>query len=282
MLDDVKKSVLADFRNRKIVSSIMPPEMPEVSLPENERIWRDEHSQRFYCRKVSLLLSGKAFRSLNGKVYIQLPNTLVLINYGELHDCGAPESVPDHYSMDMVIRPSSICCGGYEYVKGEKITDFNYIFNDIAAIKQINDDWYSTVSGDIEPAIGLFCINNHLNLVFESILHDLKQIFRRAHGWTPQIQAIEKARTYIDANCGRHCDIGFLAQMSGFSSMHFQRLFRKHIKMTVKQYINVLRSRRYDEMRLDCPQKVIAEELGFSSAAALCNWLRKGYLGFNN
>ncbi len=281
MWDDEKKSVLTDFRSRKIISSIAPPDVPEIFDPE-EIAWRDTHVQRFFCRNVVLMLDGSTSLSLNGKVYRAAPNTMMLVNYGELHDSGIPSYSPDHHHLSLMIRPSSICCGGYEFIDGVKTTKFNYVFKDIGVIKQINYYWDNTFSGNIDPQTGLFCILNHINRVFEVILRDSDQLIQHIRGWTPQVQAIEKVRKYIDSNCGKNCNIDFLARMCGFSQMHFQRLFRKHMNMTLKQYINMLRSRRYDEMRLEHPLKEIADELGFSSASALCNWLKTGYLGFNN
>jgi AraC-like DNA-binding protein len=280
MWNNEKKAIIADYCNRKIVSSLMTPDLPETELAA-EAEWRERNQQRHYRREAMFTLSGETGISLNGKTYLAVPGTLLLVNSREQHDRQYSPQTKQSSHIWMMIRPDFINCQGDEIKNGKFNVDFQYIYRNADTIKRLNFYWDAAESQKISPQIALFCIVTLLNLVFVDLLQESEKLNMRVMGITPQAQAIDKVKSYLDSTCGRHCNIDSLSKMAGYSSMHFQRLFRQFVKMSVGQYINLLRSRRYEEMKINCSQKIIAEELGFASSSALCNWLQHSYQDYS-
>ena len=63
--------------------------------------------------------------------------------------------------------------------------------------------------------------------------------------------------------------------MAGCSRSNFIRLFRKNANCSVLEYINRARIERCKSMSPNTPLKMIAQELGFSSASAFIHWRKQ-------
>ncbi len=274
MLDIEKRSLMLDYRRRKVISSLAPPDLPEIAA-ENESVWRSGHVQCHYRREIMLQLTGRTNVSLNGKVYAAEPGTLLLVNNRESHDGRYFPCSADCSHLWMMLRPDFIHCQGDELTGGIFNVDFRYISRNRTVISELNRWWNAPGTGRLAPEAALLGVLAQIDLLILEIMGESSP-FGQLDLSIPAM-AVEKAKSFLDQNCGKNSSIAFLARMSGYSTGHFQRLFLHHAGMTVGEYIDRIRCRRYDEMHGFNQMKVIAEELGFSSVSALDNWRRRMY-----
>lgn len=90
-------------------------------------------------------------------------------------------------------------------------------------------------------------------------------------------QRVRKALHYMEANVTRPLSIEDIAQESGLSAHHFQRLFKKSMGMPVARYQVVLRMEEAKQQlsRSDSGVADIALNLGFASQAHFSRLFKK-------
>lgn len=94
-------------------------------------------------------------------------------------------------------------------------------------------------------------------------------------------QRVRKALHYMEANVARAISIDEIAQESGLSTYHFQRIFKKAMGMPVARYLLVLRMEEAKQQlsRSDTGVAEIAQNLGFASQAHFSRLFKK-FIGF--
>lgn len=271
MLTEENRKLLVDWQRRKIISSLNETEAKEQEFPE-ENEWRDTHLQSHFRREVMILLSGSHSLGFRDKTYLAEPGTMLLVNSRERHDNQYFPGNGKSAHLWLIIRGNVINCQGDEFENGRLRIKFRYLYTEGERIAELNRIWDAAARGRIPPEHALFAIHSLLNLVIFGMLNADKL---RLRALDPREDAVEKAKSYLEDTCGRGCSIPFLASLTGFSPMHFQRLFRKNTGRSVGCFIRELRLKRCEELAGICTQKEIAEELGFSSVSSFCNWKRK-------
>ena len=285
MLNEEIKSVLVNHQQRKIISTLQDCAYLEENF-SHESDWRQNHQQQHFRKEIMLQLTGSHSVSLNGKTYRSSPNTLLMINSRETHDERYYPENEDSSHLWFFIGRERITCQCDEVKNGKFHILFQYLYENreknkipdeySGKIKKLNRIWDSASGGTTAPDTVLFGISVILNEILWNILEEETHLF--VQGNNSRESAIEKAKNYIDNTCGRGCNLAFLAELAGYSVMHFQRLFKKYTGMNVSTYISRKRLLRYEEMRRYFPLKAIAEELGFSSASALSHFLKKAFI----
>lgn len=272
MVSEEIKSVLVDYQQRKMISSLLDLFSEEESFPEEE-VWRKSHSQQHYQKEAMLILSGSHSVALNGRTYRGSANTLLLVNSREVHDSRYYPGIDDASHLWLIIKRDCVICQCDE-VRNKKFNIlFHHLYEDKEKIRMLHRIWEAAYAGVMEPQAAFFGISVIINGIFWDILSVSAPLLPQ--GTNTREAAIEKARHYIDSTWGKGCTLPFLAELTGYSTVHFQRLFEKYTGRNVREYIRLQRMLRYEEMRNYYPLKAIAEELGFSSASALCHFLEK-------
>ncbi len=272
MLNQEFKRLLLDREKRTVISSLAPITLPEEEFP-GEKTWRDQHSQSHLRQEIMIQLSGSHSVQFQGKNYRAQPGTVLILNSRERHDDGYFPGPGKSAHLWLILRPDFINCQCDEFADGKLQISFRHFCRNRERIAEINRVWTAGARGKIAPQTALLALLALLDLVIFDILEAEQNLM--PHNLDPRIEAVEKVKSYLESTVGRNCSLTFLAGLAGYSPMHFQRLFKKYTGMTVGDYINLLRIKRYDELKNICPQKEIAAELGFSSPSAFCNWLRR-------
>ena len=266
------RGVLLD-RRRSLLSSLMPPSLPEIAVPAAEEAWHRSHSHRHYRREIMVNLAGETAISLNGKHYRARPGTVLLIDRREYQDDRYFPGVGDSAHLWIMIHRDFLVCQGDEFRGGKLKIAFRRLRRDAELAESVNRRWDGAAWSGGRAEEAAFGLLARIDLLLLDLLTEPAP--DAVPDLTPPAAAVEKAKQYLDDCCGRQCGIGFLAELTGYSPVHFQRLFRRFTAMTVGEYIDGVRCRRFEELRLSCQQKVIAEELGFASPAAFANWFAR-------
>lgn len=272
MLNAEQTALLIAGERKTVISSLCRVELPEEEFPDEEE-WRSTHTQIHYRREAMYMLSGSHSVRLKEAVYHADAGTVLLLNNREKHDATYFPHPGKSTHLWLIIRSNCINCQCDEYVDGKLKIKFRHFYTNREHIAEINRIWDSGSRGAIPAETALFALLAHLDLVIFDLLKSGDR--QKLHSFDHRIEAVEKVKSYLEVTNGKNCSAAFLAELAGFSVMHLQRLFKKHVGMTIGEYTDKIRLQRCDELKGLCLQKEIAEELGFSSVASFCNWHKK-------
>ncbi len=254
---------------RKIISSLNLAEQTEINEPASRHNFKDRHSHR----EAMLVLENTVTQSLNGRIYEGGPGSLFLFDSNEGHDQGYSSSTPDGAHFWLFLFPNVINCIGDETRGGSQIIDFRAIYRNQELLTLLHATWDDAAAGRLPPEIALPRLHAIFNLIFTEVVKSLTSGSGEPETHSHQHEAISEVRKYLDRTCGRDTDILSLARIAGYSRPHFLRLFRQYAGCRVQEYIDSRRIQRYEQLIAQGrAKKEIADELGFSSAAALAHW----------
>ena len=270
-LEEYRRIILD--RRRDVISSPVPSSRPEIAVSAAEQAWHRSHAHRHHRREIMVDLAGETIFMLGEKHYRVGPGAVLLIDRRECHDNGYFPGSGDAVHLRFFVHRDFIICRGDEFRGGKLEFAFRRLCRDASFTESFNRQWDVAAQSGAHSDSTVFGLMARLDLLLLDLLAESAPDV--ASESTPPQAAVEKAKQYLEDCCGRQCGIDFLAELTGYSAVHFQRLFRRFTGMTVGQYVDGVRCRRFEEMRLSCQHKVIAEELGFGSPAAFSNWVAR-------
>lgn len=243
----------------------------EPEFVEWRKLHREQHAE---CVELVLALSGEAAFGLADKVYHLKPGCCLVLTSRDEHDTG--RSLTEKFIY---------CCihfyPGYVYWELFELIGTDYCS---MSIERLEWALQGGLRDDVEALVELPLDNSQkMTYLFHLLecarLQFLAKLPVQAPAPTPQPHLhyrIFAAMRRIDASRGKVCSADELAKQSGYSKCHFLRLFRKTSKQSFHDYVNRVRKSSYRELcNRGFGQKRIAEELGFSSPAALAHWKKR-------
>ncbi len=264
--------VLISREKRRIISTFYN-ECGRRRISELELKWHLKHSRSHAKREAMLVLSGETCQALAGHCFKGISNDLFLYDHYERHDDGySPSSNGTHLWVfllsEVFVCNLTICRNGsFTFAK-------QFFFKDLEIIKRIEEVW-DEASHAVSPEPFLAELNALFNLIFAygyRIFSDSGRKQKNEHKTILKQEVIKMIKDYLKKNSGRDSDIHSLARLSGYSPQHFQRIFFAATGRRVKEYIDMIRLEKYEQLKGSCSVKVIASELGFSSSAAFAHW----------
>lgn len=261
-----KDTSVRKFRfSGRIVSSLSPAD--DISaLPVEKRRWMQENRHKLEYREIMAVIAGKCEIKLKNKYFCLYPGDILLVDPMEEHTNG-------HYPE----KGTSFWWGAFwtdmlrsQLWEENRITDSYAVpmgaFNDF--IYHIWNDLLAGDTPDIREEIAniiTLLINNRFRTGMK------KMIFSQAN---EQDQIMEKIIQYMEEMPSLNCSLTSLALLAGYSKVHFQRIFIEYTGMTFREYLLRVRVKRYFRLygNEDHSLKEMADELGFSSVAALLHW----------
>jgi AraC-like DNA-binding protein len=265
-------SPLISRQARRIIASFHSDVQP-VTIGKTELEWHRRHQDSHIRREALLILSGKMVQSLNGHYYQATPNSLFLFDRHERHAKGYyPSTQGRHlwvfFAPDVLVCNLTLCRqGGFRF-------SHRYFCKNQALIRRLENAW------DDSAAQACWQLSlAELNALFSIVFAECYRAFSdpeqggKSEYQMPHLQEIiQMIKGYLRDNCGRNCSIDTLARLAGCSRSHFLRLFRSHTGMRVKEYVDMIRREKYEQLKGVATVKSIAWELGFASSAALLHW----------
>ena len=229
------------------------------------------HSHDFI--EIAYVADGSGTHIINGTTYKTSKGDIFLINYDVPHEFIAGETPILIYNC--IFTPTYFNSALKESRNFFDITD-HFLLSDIYTNMPTNYI-YVTASGSE---------NTHVFNIYERLLQEFteKQIGYRdiMRGYVIELlviicrlklcvnsnktQKILEVLAYINENYKKTVRIEELAEMTGYSSSHFRRVFKELTGKTLKQYIQILRVEESYRLLKDKEYSVeqIASEVGYS------------------
>ena len=278
---EILKDDLLKLRELKIASSFCCDQAVSIraATPEDRRV-RNFHSHRDVY-EILLVLDGVCEIMIGDRVYSGKEGTALLIEPGTRHESFYPKTAPDGRHLWILCTPNYLiynffCNKEHNLTRLKELVGFQHYDPQFR-------ETLAAIVGNAKRNRGDVASLRELELL---ILLRAAQMVRireeaksfGAYGFEKSNRMrIEKAMEYIGQQCGRDCDIDLLAQLAGCSRTHFTRLFRRYAKCSVLEYVNRQRLSRCKSMPRNTPIKLLAEELGFSSASAFLHWRKRNF-----
>ena len=276
---EIFKNDLLKLRELKIASSFHcdPAISVRAATPEDRRV-RSFHS---HCDvyEILLVLDGACEIMIGDRVYSGGAGAALLIEPGIKHESFYPKTAPDGRHFWILCMPNHLlynlfCNDGHDCARLRELVGYQHF----------DPQFRETLAGIFETAKrkrGDAACLRELELLILLRAAQMARIREEAESFgaygaeKDNRVRIERAMGYIDQQCGRDCDIDFLAQLAGCSRTHFTRLFRRYAKCSVLEYVDRQRLSRCKSLPRNTPVKLFAEELGFSSASAFLHWRKQ-------
>lgn len=252
---------------------------PAAVTPEYDD-WMKKHEHSHRHREALLVLSGTYAYRLAGRTFMLETSDAVLFDSTEPHTYGNyPGS--DAVSLWFFFMPEAVNTVIYHKnsIVMKKLICFNTL-NDI--FFDVWRDYRRTPAESDIPARELLDI---LSVMSDEFFRggadgEVSGPELRSH----QEKTMREVMLYIDSLDSLDCDLNSLSTLSGYSRIHFQRLFRKYTGMTIRNYILHKRIERHKarSKHPEISKKELAYELGFSSASALIHWEKENFRHINS
>lgn len=258
---------------RQIVSSFFS-ELPAIQLDSKTKKWHEKHSEQHAYREILLVLTGSVLQRLNDKFYRIPPNSMMLFNHHENHTLGYHDESEGIHCW-IVLLPGELywnilsCKNGeYSYLRRGGLAR-SELYNDLERSWKNCSDNMPELETKAQVAELNAIVSQILVKIGRQLLHSQSQL-RQSNEESARV-AIQQVAAYLHEYCD--CTVAEMARMAGYSQVHFVRLFRRFTGMKPKKYINMIRFRKYAELKGKLPVKQLADKLGFGSSAALAHWL---------
>ena len=280
---EIFKDDLLKLRGLKIASSFYcdPAVSIRTATPEDRRV-RNFHSHRDVY-EIMLVLDGACEIMIGDRVYSGGEGTALFIEPGMKHEAFYPKTAPDGRHLWILCMPNHLV---YNLFCNEE-HDCT-LLKELVGFQHYDPQFRETLAAIFGSAkrnrSDAACLRE-LELLILLRAAQMARIREEAESFGAygfeknNRMRIEKAMEYIGQQCGRDCDIDLLAQLAGCSRTHFTRLFRRYANCSVLEYVNRQRLSRCKSLPRNTPVKLLAEELGFSSAAAFIHWRKQNIDG---
>lgn len=220
-----------------------------------------------------LTFRGSAVHSLQDKVYDRQPGTVMLFNHHESRDLkGASHKRGFHclwlhfFSRECLTYNSNSCDA-----KGRYFQEIPTGMKSGEGVTRIMETWDQHIA-EPKDKLRRELLHHLLAGTFLEILGDksIRQV--ESH----QQKIIVSVQSYIQEHLGEDLSLPSLAQIAGYSSFFFHRMFVRHTGQTPVRYINILRLERAKELlQKNYRVQAVAESVGFASLSYFHSFFKK-------
>jgi AraC-like DNA-binding protein len=278
MWETFKKDLLKQ-RAMKIVSAFYcDPSVAVRPATDAERAKRIFHTHR-EMREILVVLDGECEYLIGSKIYQGGVDTAIIVPPQIPHEAYYPDAAPHGRHLWILLMPNFIQFNLFVIDDGGIRRDM--VLNGAHCFSPGYHEQLIAALDRAEQGGGSPELLAELSLLINLQVVRLISFYREAlqdetHSTDFRNRAlVNSAKEYIDLQCGRDCGIDLLAKRCGCSRTHFTRIFRRYAGCSVLEYINRQRLKRYLSIHHNAPVKILAQELGFSSASSFIHWRRQ-------
>ena len=262
----------------RIISNFIS-ELPVVELTSEVLQWHRNQEESHPYREILVVLTGSVTQQLNNNFYHVLPNCILFIDSSEHHTLEYSQ-VSSGVNCWLVLRSGELF---WKFVECEN-GSYSYLRRGILPQKTLfsalEECWnsFSKEMTELDKSALLSELQGVLSLILTNIgrqLTEPQSSLRQANETIARV-AIQQVVAHVQNFCD--CTVTDMARLAGYSPVHFARLFHHFTGMRPKEYINLIRKKKYAEMQGAVPVKQLAEILGFGSSAALAHWVKQNHL----
>ncbi|MEK7412984.1 MAG: AraC family transcriptional regulator [Planctomycetota bacterium] len=267
-LSDAMVSVLQAVERWRFVSTLWPAEVPVVTRP------RGAISHAHPNPEIMIALSGACAYGHGDKAYNCAPGTVFVFDQFEPHDVGYARATHDATHVWISIMEQRVFAQRMRIVRGAILPGCP------ACSVQMDDlgiDLRRALADArrLAPATPGLARTRFVGAVAALVIGIIEQgaASSSASPETVREQALEAIKRHIQHTAGNGVTVEQLARIVGMSKFHFMRLFKRHVGMTVHQYVDACRLQRVGELLAGKVKlKEIGRQLGYSSPAAFSRW----------
>lgn len=269
-------NVLVKPSEWKIISALAQPDLRPVEYPHRDKLIRNAKEHVHPFRQITIILDGVADCILSGKIYRCVPATFVFADPLETHFIQPVDRWQTLLVLRINIRQGRIFTRLWQLRSDEPDrSSLEDIFLPIGLGRTIDKVWT-----ELHDQKGPNTLVRRAKLMYAtglliSDLLDAQTINRRRCALSPE-ELLAAVVDLLDYDLGQGVSLDALAELTGYSSGHFARLFREYTGKTVYQYVEQRRiesARSWAENGMS--PKGIAARMGFSSLSAFYHWWAK-------
>ena len=232
---------------------------------------------RHWHREAHYVLSNACRYMQAGNVFRAVPGDVIPVDRWERH--GIARVDDSRGAVHMVVHFNKQAWGSLSRLNARlewEVFEWSWVFfdDDIASVMNRRWDLYAKASVRDSHA----CFKSTLRRPLEVLLEEYARLFASRHrAATPDPDGItDLVKSHIENTHGRGCSLGQMAAYSGYSRFRLAHLFKERTGVSIGDYIDRVRLEFIERAPImGLKQKEIADELGFSSSSAFCNWRRR-------
>ena len=273
MFSSSSKTV-AEFRfSGKIITASLQPDEPVETTPEQE-LWLDQHKHLHNYREILAVVSGSDIFLLNNRRFRLHPGDILLIDVKNMHSDG-------HYTKEPAVFWWGLLWTDILRLhlwQNGKITDSNTLsmgsFNGF-----INRIWNDLKTSEKTQAE--FELSSLISVLANNYLRSRGKL-NALYNQSSTAMLMDQILEHIEKMPSLNCDLNSLAQLAGYSTVHFQRKFIQYTGMQFREFLLRKRVERYRRLieKDNCSLKELADRLGFSSVSNLLHWKSRNRIRF--
>lgn len=263
----------------KWISIYQPTPDLAISHKRHER-WMASRQEAHTSHEVMLCLSGEHFYGFQGKVWKVTPGTVILVNKGAVHDGNYSPYQPNCRDLWLHLRaPYSFWANDIRNTRKKESNEVDqtfYLLSNARSFAQSACRAWQRMDEDPRNPMRFFQLQSAItSLLMETILYAAQPAVStqcREH----QADVINEIQAYIETNLAKKLSLEALADMAGYESVYFHRLFARYAGEPVHQFVNRKRLEKAKELLMEGYKIVsIAGALGFSSSTYFCRFFKR-------
>lgn len=256
-----------------------------VHHTEHER-WMQKHVDRHSHREVMIVLSGTHFYGVEGRLYQAAPGTVFLFDRGVSHDSWYSRWQPDCDDLWFFLglersvgAVENVCRGGRLVGQGGRRGGAQPWYEPLHGpmVESVHVCWDDFAAGSDSRAMDWLRLKSALTtMILTMALRRRESAADRRLSDEHAGEVIEHVKKYICEHLQDELRLSMLAQLAGYAPFYFHRLFRRFAGMTLHGYVRYVRIERSRHLLQEGRAvQVVAEEVGFRSAASFSRFFRE-------
>jgi AraC-like DNA-binding protein len=228
--------------------------------------WLKKNTEQHKTREVMLVLEGKHFYGVDGKIYPAVPRTIFLFDENQPHDCRYSPVQPD--CRDLWLHLSSknfLSAKEVLVVNGQAKYLLYYPVFQTPIVEHLFETWNLLTKKPQDEILLALLKSSITTAIFTCLAHRSERI---RHIKNPSLAAFitSEITEYIKNNLNGDLSVSFLASRAGYSRSHFHNVFESQTGLSLGDYIRNERLKSSKKLLLSgLKSETIADQLGFGT-----------------
>lgn len=252
-----------------------PLSLPSVAGTSNGHTFLEDG--RHWHREAHYVLANSSRYRLADAVLVVSPGDVIPVDHWERH--GIIRAEESHDAVHMVVHFNKKVWGSLSRLNDHcewEVFEWSWVFFDDDMVSFVNRRWELFADKTCQDRQAHF--RSLLRRPLELLLEEYARLFAtRYRAVSPHPDGIiDMVKSHIENTHGRGCSLMPMAAYSGYSRFRLAHLFKERTGESIGEYVDRVRLEFLEKAPIiGLKQKEVAEELGFSSPSAFCNWRRK-------
>ena len=227
--------------------------------------WFSQNRHKHNFTEAMITLSGKTYYGIGDSAIIVQPGTVIALGPSTVHQKGYPSFYPDCEQAWFEFLREHTVAHLWRIRKGKGRILLTICLPRQSPLKENHDKEEERL-----------LVMSELSSAALKIFSGESETRRSDRGESFQKEMIQVLCRHLADTTGKGVSLDSLSRISGYSKFHMLKLFKKFTGLTIWNYLNKERLRKFRELQSAGKQmKEIGYELGFLSPSAFSHWVRK-------